>query len=250
MAIRPPKYNSQGYTLIEMLAVVSMAGIIMGFAVPSLLSLNKPLRDGSLQFKSHLSLIRSKAISSSKAYRIRPKFPTTAEYTGQKFQNTPHNFVVEYAANCQVNTYGYGLSKNGAAADANRPYNPTFPDGKPDGWMIASQFDLDLPEAIGVAISPLPQVDGIDVSIASKTIQSANQAAATTVTFDPYLSWEICYDNRGVAFKSVSLTLKDFQANNKAVSAFIEVGIVGNIDITTKDKDANLIPLNGDNPNF
>ncbi|WP_396135658.1 Tfp pilus assembly protein FimT/FimU, partial [Chamaesiphon sp. OTE_20_metabat_361] len=48
MVIRPPKYNSQGFTLAEMLITLVVAGIIAGFAVPSLLSLNKPLRDGTL----------------------------------------------------------------------------------------------------------------------------------------------------------------------------------------------------------
>ncbi len=52
--MRPPKYNSQGFTLIEMLAVITLAGIIMGFALPSFLSLNKPLRDGSLALSRSL----------------------------------------------------------------------------------------------------------------------------------------------------------------------------------------------------
>jgi prepilin-type N-terminal cleavage/methylation domain-containing protein len=249
VAIRPPKYNSQGFTLIEMLAVLMIVGIVMGFAAPSLLSLNKPLRDGSLQFKSQLSLIRSKAISSSQAYRIRPKYPTTIEYTGQNFQQTPHNFIVEYAANCQVNTYGYGLAKDAASATLERPYNPTFPAGLPDGWMIASQFDLDLPEQVGVAATPLPTIGGGALT-STKTINLANQAGTTTVTYDPYLSWEICYDNRGVAYQSVSLTLKDFQGNNQAASALIDVSKVGGLEITTKDKNGVAVPLNGDNPGF
>ena len=81
MAIRPPNYNSQGFTLLEMIITLGVAGIIVGFAAPSFLSWNKPLRDGSLQFKSHLSLIRSKAISSGQAYRLRPKYNTLAEYS-------------------------------------------------------------------------------------------------------------------------------------------------------------------------
>ncbi len=229
MAIRPPKYNSQGFTLAEMLITLIVAGIIAGFAIPSLLSLNKPLRDGTLLFKNQLSLIRSKAISSNQAYRLRPRYPTTAQYTGQNYQQTPHNFIVEHAANCQVNTYGAGT---------------------PNGWMAASQFDLDLPEAVGVVNSPLPRVNGVNVSTTTKTIQPANGAAATTVTFEPYLSWEICYDNRGIAFQPVSLTLKDFQGNNKAVFASIDISRVGGSDITTKDKNSNSVALNGDNPGF
>jgi prepilin-type N-terminal cleavage/methylation domain-containing protein len=91
VTIRSPKYNSQGFTLVEMLIVLIVAGTIIGMATPSLLLFNKPLRDGSLQFKSQLSLIRSKAISSNSAYRLRPKYPTAAEYRGQNYQGKPHN---------------------------------------------------------------------------------------------------------------------------------------------------------------
>jgi prepilin-type N-terminal cleavage/methylation domain-containing protein len=250
VAIRPPKYNSQGFTLIEMIVTLGIAGIILGFAAPSLLSWNKPLRDGSLQFRSHLSLIRSKAISSNQSYRIRPKYPTTAQYKGQKYQQTPHNFIVEYAANCQVNTYGTGLAKTAASATVERPYNATYPEGKPDGWMTASQFDLDLPDQIGVVSSPMTQVNGAAVTATSQSFQPANQTALTTVTFEPYLNWSICYDNRGVAFQPVDLTLQDFQGNNRAASALIQVIGVGNTDITTKDKNGGVIPPNGDSPVF
>jgi prepilin-type N-terminal cleavage/methylation domain-containing protein len=207
---RSPKSNSQGFTLIEMIVVLAIAGIIMGFAMPSLLSLNKPLRDGSLQFKSQLSLIRSKAISSNQAYRIKPKYITAAEYKGEKYQGNPHNFIVEYAANCQVTALG-GTS----------------------GWQVASQLDLDLPEAIGVADTPLPQVGGSAVAPAD------------------FLKWDICFDNRGIAFQTVSLTLKDFQANNRATSALISVSGVGSVDITTQDRSGTSISLDSEgNPVF
>jgi prepilin-type N-terminal cleavage/methylation domain-containing protein len=137
VTIRPPKYSSQGFTLIEMIVTVMFAGILMAMATPSLLSLNKPLRDGSLQFKSQLSLIRSKAISSSKAYRIRPKFDslTLANYP----DGVARNFVVEYADNCK-------MSENSATATR---------------WQMASQFDLDLPPNIGIPVgdSTLPIAD-------------------------------------------------------------------------------------------
>jgi prepilin-type N-terminal cleavage/methylation domain-containing protein len=120
--MQPPKYSSQGFTLLEMLAVLIVVGIIMGFAVPSLLSLNKPLRDGTVLFKNQLSLVRSKAISSNQAYRLKPKYPTRAEYAG----GIPSNFVVEYARNCRVATTGA------------------------NGWQAASQLDLDLPSNVGI----------------------------------------------------------------------------------------------------
>jgi prepilin-type N-terminal cleavage/methylation domain-containing protein len=143
VAIRPPKYHSQGFTLIEMLVTIAVAGIIMGFAVPSFLSLSKPLRDGSLQFKSQLSLIRSKAISSGKAYRIRPKFTTLAGY----LDGVARNFLVEYAANCKV---------------------------AESGWTPASQLDLDLPPNIGIpegdTTLPVTNANSLDWTTTGKRI--------------------------------------------------------------------------------
>jgi prepilin-type N-terminal cleavage/methylation domain-containing protein len=257
VAIRPPKYTSQGFTLVEMLVVLVIGGIIMGIATPSLLSMNKPLRDGSLQMRSHLSLIRSKAISSSQAYRIRPKYPTTAEYKGEKYQATPHNFIVEYAANCQVNTYGYGRSKPGVSTDPNRPpvtgtLATSYPNGIPDGWMTASQFDLDLPETIGVATTPAPTIAISTFSSGNQSFTPANQSGATGSTpIESHLNWSVCFDNRGLASQGVSFTLKDFQANNRATSALITVNPIGQIDVTTKNKDgATIDPSSNGNPEF
>jgi prepilin-type N-terminal cleavage/methylation domain-containing protein len=255
VAIRPPKYNSQGFTLIELLVTMMVAAIIIGFSVPSLLSLNKPLRGGSLQFKIHLNLIRSKAISSNKAYRLRTKYPTVAEYTGQTYQQTPHNFIVEYASNCRANTYGPGLAKDAASATTERPYNPSYPDGLPDGWMAASQLDLDLPDAVGIASTPLPIITTNGTAVAAmagnRIFKRANQTGIdVTTSFEAPLNWAICYDNRGIADQAVSLTLQDFQGNNKAKSALITVSGVGGIDITTKDKNGIDLPPNGDNPDF
>ncbi len=236
MAIRLPKHNSQGYTLLEMLVVLGIASIVIGFAVPSLLGLNKPLRDGTSQLKNHLSLIRSKAISSNQAYRIRPKYPITAQYKGEKYQNTPHNFIVEYAANCQVNTYGTGLPVGSSG----------FPNGTADGWQVAAQFDLDLPETIGISSTPMTKTNvnggGLTaVTSATLTLTPANQTTATSVTIDPYLNWNICYDNRGIVYEPVSFTLKDFQDNNKAKTVSIEVQKVGGLRIRTYDKNNNTL---------
>jgi prepilin-type N-terminal cleavage/methylation domain-containing protein len=207
VAIRPPKYNSQGYTLVEMLVVLIIVGIVMGFAVPSLLSLSKPLRDGSLQFKSHLSLIRSKAISSNQAYRLRPRFPNRTGYVG----NIPNQFIVEYAANCKVTTMG---TVN-------------------NGWEAASQFDLDLPLRVGIT-----EASSTDVTIPGITPQ---------VRIYNNLNWNICFDNRGIvdAPGSQYVLLKDFQSgdagtttgNNKAQIAAVSIGKVGIVEIFTYGTD-------------
>ena len=228
VAIRPPKPSAEGFTLVELLVVLIITGIVMGLAIPSLLAVNKPLRDGTLQFKSHLSLIRSKAISTNQAYRIRPRYTTTAQYLPPNAQNstliTPHNFIVESAANCQVTTYGTPLTGG----------NP--------GWQPANDLDLDLPAAVGVSPTPLPVMGSTALS-STFTMVPANGGSPISVTADPYLNWSICYDNRGVAYQPVSLTLKDFQGNNQAASARINVGVVGSAEIETKDRTGAVIPV-------
>jgi prepilin-type N-terminal cleavage/methylation domain-containing protein len=247
VAIRPPKYNSQGFTLVETLASLIVIGFIMSMAAPSLLSLNKPLRDGSLQFQAHLNLIRSKAIASNRAYRLRPKYPTAALVLSahldpvtskptRSYPQSANNFIVESARNCQVTTYGS---------------NPSDTTGRSDGWQVASQLDLDLPTPIGVSsdTAVVPREAGTAVTATSWTITPANGSATITVTPDAYLNWSICYDNRGVAYKPVSLTLKDLQGNNRATSTFVEVVGVGSVDITTKDKNGTSLNVGG-NPTF
>jgi prepilin-type N-terminal cleavage/methylation domain-containing protein len=256
VAIRPPKHSSQGFTLIEMVVILGIVGIIAGFAIPSLLTLNKPLRDGALAFKGHLGLIRSKAISSNQAYRIRPRYPTTSEYIGDK-NIVPHpvrNFIVEYANNCQVKTYGAGLLKY----DGTKPVgNPAFPNGTPDGWNMASQFDLDLPPEVGVVSSSANGTSTPLRTEASGTTDVVYPAAnptlsTTTVTTESYLDWSICFDNRGLVTQPVSFTLKDFKDNHRAKIALFDISQVGGVDIYTYDTSNNLIvdPNNPSQPSF
>jgi prepilin-type N-terminal cleavage/methylation domain-containing protein len=220
VAIRPPKHSSQGFTLIEMVVILGIVGIIAGLAVPSLLTLNRPLRDGVSAFKGHLGLIRSKAISSNQAYRIKPLYLTRAEYHNDKTnpQNIPRNFAVEYAANCSITTRG-----------------------GTNGWKVAPQFDLDLPENVGIT----------DNSI-------TNLPSYTSVSND--LDWSICFDNRGLAslYKAGAISLqmpfiiKDFQGNHRAKIALFDISQVGGVDIYTYDSSNNLIvdPQNPSQPSF
>jgi type II secretory pathway pseudopilin PulG len=207
VAIRPPKHNTEGFTLIEMIAILIVVGVISGFALPSLLSLNKPLRDGVSQFKSQLNLIRAKAIASNKAYRIKPLYSTRAEYYNDTTNpdSIPRNFAVEYAANCSV-----PVTIRGAT-----------------GWQSAAQFDLDLPKDVGIAayadVAPFPTTMQMKVS-------------------DNLTNWSICFDNRGLVSQSMNFALKDFQSNHRAKIALFQVLTVGGSTVTTFDKDYNIIP--------
>lgn len=144
MTIRSPKHNSQGFTLVEMLVSLIIIGLIMGVALPSFLWLNKPLRSGALQFQAQLSLIRSKAISSNRSYRIRPN--------PDPDPNGTRDFIVENAANCRVTALGLV-----------------------DGWQRASQFDLDLPKDI--------RITDIATTISDPT-GSAINSLSTGICFD------------------------------------------------------------------
>lgn len=207
MATRP-QHHSQGYTLIEMFAVIGIVSVVAAFAMPSFLSLNKPLRYGVSQFKGQLSLVRLKAISSSQAYRIRPKFATLAEYPFFDQNDTrriARNFIVERAVNCQATT----------------------------GWEVASQFDLDLPKDVGLDLSgnaSLPPGDTI-VPIQSPTAS---------------LTWNLCFDNRGIVDKNdFSILLKDYQGNNKGQLAWFRITKVGGTIITTYDRNNLLLNEGG-----
>lgn len=269
MAIRPSHHEDRGFTLIEMVVILAIVGIVSAFALPSLVSFNKPLRDGTNQFVSQLALIRSKAISSGKAYRIRPAYLNRTDYTGGKYPGVPRNFIVEYAGSCQVNTYGPGLAA-GATVDTT-----TYANGTPDGWQAASQLNLDLPESVGIDNTAVPTgvsgnpplsritingsqtsaitwiVNGVS-SITPDVAQSVNfnradRSTTTSTSIDPIFNWSICYDNRGMYYASrldrqpvssttIGILFKNYQGNNQSINSLVTVSGIGQLAITTYNK--------------
>ena len=215
MAIRPPKHNSQGFTLIEMIVTIAIAGILMAIAMPSFLSLSKPLRDGSLQFKSQLSLIRSKAISRNQAYRIKPRFSESTSTQADYPDGRARNFIVEFAANCKVTALG-GTS----------------------GWQRASSLDLDLPPNIGIPVG--------DTTLPVTNANALDWTGVNSICFD---------NRGILADTTTKIVLKDFQGFNKARLAEIELTKVGGVDIktyvqSTPSTFTAIVPTNPDNPEF
>jgi prepilin-type N-terminal cleavage/methylation domain-containing protein len=198
VTIRSPKYNSQGFTLVEMLVSLIIVGIILGIAFPSFLSLNKPLRNGSLQFKAQLSLIRSKAIASNRAYRIKPRFTSRAAYD----DGIPRSFIVEQARNCNVTTFG----------------------AINNGWEGASQLDIDLPKNVGIT----------DVVSNTFGTPSGPVTIGNSLNWSICFDNRGVVDTASIR----QLVLKDFSQTNRAEIAAFDVSKVGSVDIFTYSKNA------------
>ncbi len=215
MAIRPTQNNYQGFTLLEMLISLSIMSILIGLTLPSFLTINKPLRIATSQMSSQLSLVRSKAISGNRAYRIKPMYTNSADYVGQDNpQGRANKFVVEYANNCAV---------------SNGP-----------NWSRASEFDLTLPKGVGIT----------DVSSTTLTVPVAG---FPSVTVNNNLDWStgpgICFDNRGILQTSPPNTpprfiLKDYNDNNRAKIALFNVTFAGAVEFATYDKNNNPVIQN------
>jgi hypothetical protein len=116
-----------------MLVAVGIAGILISLGSVSLISIRKPLKLAVKAFESQVRLVRTQALSSGLAYRIRPRYLISTEYS-QGFAN---RFIVEHAPNCTSTS-----------------------------WAVSSQLDLDL-EDVGIVDSPTVVLAGSTIANAN-----------------------------------------------------------------------------------
>lgn len=85
---RPDSRKNAGFTLIEVLVSILILGILTALTAPTLSRGDKPLRNTTNRLASIFKLSRSKAMSRSNAYRIRPA------------PGTDNQVQVQYARQC------------------------------------------------------------------------------------------------------------------------------------------------------
>ncbi len=83
--------KSKGFTLIELLSVIAILGILFGIGIITAVGLRNPLGEAVTQLSSVLRQVRTRAISTTSAYRLKATSSTKA--------------IVEYALGCNSTTW-------------------------------------------------------------------------------------------------------------------------------------------------
>jgi prepilin-type N-terminal cleavage/methylation domain-containing protein len=104
-----PTASDAGFSLTEMLAVVSVFAIVAATAVPVMRDVTENMRlaQGAREVERELQTARLKAVSSNRAMRVRFNCPVAGQYRMVELLGTPTKPTAEDdAANrCQVNAY-------------------------------------------------------------------------------------------------------------------------------------------------
>lgn len=158
------KENYKGFTIIEILVVLMIAGIMAAFAAPTIKFGINPLQDTTNRIAGNFKLVRAKAMSQTSAYRVR--------------QTSATQLTVERARSCFDTT----------------------------GWTVDPSFtveDLSLAEAEDIQGLAKNEI----IQIVAATV---NGTTVTTLT-----NWRLCYDSRGLADRTLVLTLRNITTNRQ-----------------------------------
>jgi Tfp pilus assembly protein FimT len=175
----------QGATLAEVLVAIVIVGVLGAIAAPNILAKgNKSLQDTRNQLAGQFRSMRSRAVSQTAQFRLRPTNEArTASVATCALNPAPTTnacvkgqFIVERS------------TTNGAACDA------------ATGWVQDQSF---LPE-------DLTFDSGIEVSKAQVNPVVGNTGEVVVLT-----NWQLCFNSRGIADKNLVLTLR--QSGNSKI---------------------------------
>lgn len=79
-----------GYTLVELMVVMSIAASLLGFGIINLFELSRPAQGATGQLAGFFKAARAKAISTTSSYTVRPL--------------NPSEIIVETSRNCSTGT--------------------------------------------------------------------------------------------------------------------------------------------------
>jgi len=94
--------QSKGFTLLEMMVVLSMIGIITGMAAYQLKQLDNPAQTSAAEVMTFLKKSRAKALASTYAYRVRPKSNSTELETHYAISCSSTTFTLDSNLSLQL----------------------------------------------------------------------------------------------------------------------------------------------------
>jgi prepilin-type N-terminal cleavage/methylation domain-containing protein len=202
--------RESGFSLIEITFVMVIMAILAAISVPSMLRMYSPMRSAAQQVESGLKTVRTRAISSGNAFRIRP-----AGNNDPSGRAAGKYLVVEYAVNTA------GATATPSTINGSVPNCPTSATSAANyNWRQAQlgNDDVRLPNEIEV-------------------VQGRNTGQ---------FNWEICFDRQGLATVNTNvtngITLQNVNGNDRTRWIEVVVTAVGQINTRTYTKDPGSTP--------